>query len=345
ASIGCDVTGTPPAIYNPDHFTEFNLDVRSSKRYALLYAVKKRMSPNMLNFLIDAGSDVNWRALDGVCALHIAAECGQLQAVELLLERGAKPNVLQKRTLASPLTLCLERMVNLRLLAKESAKRSTYDFIGLRSELQEVHKIAVQLLDHGASVKWARTSDMQSPLYYAAENRLGLILLHPSFDNELTQLWRWPWSWNPLWWVRNIRLVVHNPRITYALSATAAVIFTLLWGVLFLYWNAEFSGVQHEYSSMIRERLFERPFVVGVDPLTDPFARTGSLTARLSEIRGIDEFWLWLTGPLWTQVMFPKDVSSNCGEGSSSECRTGFFLRFDRVVTQFVQVRQLRVSS
>ena len=40
--------------------------------------------------LLDSGSDVNFRDIDGRTALHIAACQGQTDVVELLLQRGAE---------------------------------------------------------------------------------------------------------------------------------------------------------------------------------------------------------------------------------------------------------------
>ncbi|KAK4216221.1 ankyrin repeat-containing domain protein [Rhypophila decipiens] len=70
---------------------------------ALMRAAGWTASEECVRVLIDAGADVSARQHDGRTALSFACECGNREIVELLLERGADPEIEDASSEVSPL--------------------------------------------------------------------------------------------------------------------------------------------------------------------------------------------------------------------------------------------------
>lgn len=79
---------------NVDAFLQRGADIHAVEKHNVLQMVSERGATEVLRVLLDAGADVNV-ASDEICftPLMAAARSGQRDAVQLLLEHGADPNL------------------------------------------------------------------------------------------------------------------------------------------------------------------------------------------------------------------------------------------------------------
>lgn len=136
--------------------------------------------------LIAGGADLNAAMGDGMTALHLAAQSGQLAMVEALLEAGAEPDPTTRIGNYTPLHIASSQAKGdivrelLKAGAKVNAITSNSRVTALHLAAQEVGGAdAVEaLLEHGADPNAREGSSGQTPLMFAAaKNRADSIEL------------------------------------------------------------------------------------------------------------------------------------------------------------------------
>jgi ankyrin repeat protein len=130
-------------------FWGLNLQARdSSGRQALHIAARRCPAKGLINFLLDAGADINATDNYDCSAIHLATQNFDLPAIRILLQRGASVNTIdQGGNSALHLTAELSNLPATRLLLK-----------------------------HGATVG-VRNNDGMQPLHLAARARTGSRIL------------------------------------------------------------------------------------------------------------------------------------------------------------------------
>ncbi|MFL6257381.1 MAG: ankyrin repeat domain-containing protein [Pyrinomonadaceae bacterium] len=131
-----------------------NAEMQTSGDTALTVAVKLR-DPLVALLLLDKGADVNLRPKSehGAAALHVAARNGDLEMLNLLLSRGAEPDVRDARG-NTPLMTGAEYTPVIEALVAKGADVNARNEAGvtpLRSAVSSTEALRI-LIGHGADV-------------------------------------------------------------------------------------------------------------------------------------------------------------------------------------------------
>lgn len=112
-----------------------------------------------MELLLRRGTDPDWRTFEGVTPLMYASEYGNSEAVLLLLGHGADPNTVPDNGVSALIS---------------SSKNGSYDVSNI-------------LLDYGASVNMADEMNLTSLMYSAAYNYADLTGLYLEYGADLTR--------------------------------------------------------------------------------------------------------------------------------------------------------------
>jgi ankyrin repeat protein len=148
----------------------------------LFYAVKNGDFSSVRE-LIDKGVNVNATDTEGWTPIHYAAAKGLSKIAQILIERGADPNVIQEKTCLTPLHLAViyGHYELAKLLLEKGAdpnKRTREGWTPLHFAVAyDRHDVATLLLQKGADPN-VQDFNGKTPLHWAVENnRLGLVKL------------------------------------------------------------------------------------------------------------------------------------------------------------------------
>lgn len=145
-----------------------NVEMKDTGDTALTVAIKLHR-PQVALLLLDSGADVNLRpkSKNGVAPLHVAARNGDLEALNLLLSRGAEPDIRDSRGDTPLMTGARYAPIVEALLAKGADVNARDDdgSTPLMSAVSSVESLRV-LISHGADVN-ARDAAQWSALEVA----------------------------------------------------------------------------------------------------------------------------------------------------------------------------------
>lgn len=107
-----------------------NINAKDSERMTpLMAAITEKQNSEVIDLLIALGANINAQDKAGMTALDCAAFSCYNQLVELLIRRGAKPNVGEGRRRSSPIEHCVsgENLLGLKLLIAAGADANATD--------------------------------------------------------------------------------------------------------------------------------------------------------------------------------------------------------------------------
>jgi ankyrin repeat protein len=71
----------------------YGIDCFDSYKRTFLILAASKGNESVLNYLIEKGADIDFQDKNGYCALHFAAQNKEIRITEILLNRGANPNL------------------------------------------------------------------------------------------------------------------------------------------------------------------------------------------------------------------------------------------------------------
>ena len=160
-----------PAMFLPNHLIAYQTSLSSGDF-------------DSIQFLIDAGADINRSDERGITPLHIVSQEGHVPVAQLLLSHGANIHA-RYNALWTPLHLAAQcghlELVNLLITHGAMVNGPRDDFSPLHFAAQEGHfEIAQLLLSHGANIR-AQYHNGWTPLHLAAQEG------HPDMVNLLIE--------------------------------------------------------------------------------------------------------------------------------------------------------------
>eukprot|EP00803_Ostreobium_quekettii_P008723 evm.model.scf_765.4 EVM.evm.TU.scf_765.4 scf_765:23400-28325(+) len=131
------------------------------------------LEPQVVECLIQGGSDVNATTMQGRAPLHVAARWGVVQAIDVLIQRGADIDAKTPLEMYTPVHIAAShgRSAAVEALAKAGADVNEPDFAGTtplhEGARHQATDVVEVLLKYNASID-AQDSDGKTPLHTAA---------------------------------------------------------------------------------------------------------------------------------------------------------------------------------
>ncbi|KAL6042513.1 TRP-like ion channel Pkd2 [Balamuthia mandrillaris] len=289
---------------------DYETITKRSKRATLLYAIRRTDDVEFLRFLIsDARQNVKMRTFKNTTSTHIAAKYGTVNTLRFLLKHGVDVDPLDDRH-ATPLCNALERLHKARNKLQGASESDFLEFNKAKKQCRDALQITEHLLDCNATLKYAKTSGGTSPLFFIVENRIGAIMKHRRIQATLNKTWDLKLSWNPQWWSANWRALLAHPRVLMLLTST------------------DLHSKAYYFEHSIRVRTVGEEFFID-RPFDSRTGAPGNFKKFFADTDQIPEIWTWITGPFFINFFSPE---------------SSFIMRYNRVVTNKVQLRQFRVE-
>ena len=151
----------------------------------------KKGEHHEVEVMLLSGINYNTRDIDGKPALIIAIENGDGEMVSLLLDAGADPDIVDRKSGEVPLTLAAARnnadLVG-RLLAKganPNVPNKQYETALIKAVSNDNRRMVSMLMEHGADPDWQDFTGHSAIWYAEASRRPGLLkLLKPAAPGQ-----------------------------------------------------------------------------------------------------------------------------------------------------------------